>query len=107
MSDDHGHRRIDAGNLAYHRAIADHLRTHPEAIQRALSNMDRWERARGRQAFFDTWRRLLTTLSIEELADAITADTEYGRELRQTTPFTGILSENDRLRILRGNYEPH
>jgi hypothetical protein len=98
-----GHHRIDEGNLAYHRAIADHLRTHPEAIQRALSNIDRWERARGRQAYLDIWRRLLTTLSIEDLADTITADTEYGRELRASTPFTGVLPDEDRLRILRGD----
>jgi hypothetical protein len=103
---DQGHQHIDQGNLAYHRVIADHLRTHPEAVEQALARIDRWERKRGRQAYFDTWRHLLTDLSIEELANAITADTEYGREIRQSTPFAGIIPESDRIRILRGDHEP-
>lgn len=99
--DDQGHRCIDEGNLAYHRAVAAYLRVHPDVIHRALANIDRWERRRGPYPYYDVWRRLLSERSAEEIVTAITADDEHGRALRQSTPFVGILPERDRLRLLR------
>src|SRR5207244_3977753 len=55
-----GHQRIDQRSLALHRAIAEKLRAHPELIEIACDNLDRWTRAGSRsQPYWDVWREIL------------------------------------------------
>jgi excisionase family DNA binding protein len=56
--------------------------------------------ARGRAVtWVDEWDRLLQR-PLHELLDALTSTTTKGRELRQNSPFAGVLSEDERSRVL-------
>jgi hypothetical protein len=56
--------------------------------------------ARGRAVtWVDEWDRLLER-PLHELLDALTSTTTKGRELRQNSPFAGVLSEDERSRVL-------
>ncbi len=94
-----GHQRIDRRSLALHRAIADKLRAHPELLQIARQNLDRWSQQNsGSQPYWDRWRELLNQ-PLEDLLKAIVEDSETMTALRQATPFAGILSPAERWAI--------
>jgi hypothetical protein len=87
--------RIVHGEIAYgypglNRAIADE----------ALALIRRW-RSLGRIAdrYADAWEEILER-PIADIRKALLADTQWARDLRQNSPFAGLLSEAERLRIL-------
>jgi len=49
--------------------------------------------------YAERWRTLLER-PVAEIAAAIVADTQAGRDLRQNSPFAGVLNEQERRRIL-------
>ena len=49
--------------------------------------------------YADQWEELLRR-PLTEIRHAITADDQRGRDLRQNSPFAGVLSEPERRRIL-------
>jgi hypothetical protein len=49
--------------------------------------------------YADQWEELLRR-RLTEIRHAITADDQRGRDLRQNSPFAGVLSEPERRRIL-------
>lgn len=91
------HRTAELRGLAYHRAVAPLLRR--PLVEQAQRKLRRW-RDDGRidPRLFQAWEVVLA-LPIEEIREAITADDERGRELRQSSPFAGLLSEPERRMI--------
>lgn len=94
-----GHRSAELRGLAYHRAVADRL--DDEVVADALVRLRRWT-AEGRvhPRYADAWERLLTG-SRARLAAALRADDDEAAALRQSSPFAGTLSEDERRRVLR------
>lgn len=96
------HARIDAINLALDRATAAKIRAQPELIEIARANLRRWMQLD--EGFVHPvhaeWTDILNFLTPVELADFIESDTPKANRLRQSTPLTGILSEEERLAIL-------
>ncbi len=94
------HQFIDFVNLVYHREVAARLLANPEAVlSKARSNLQRWANVHegtGSAAALTEWQMLLDTRTIPELVAIITADSDEGQRLRQSTPFTGLLSEAER-----------
>ncbi len=92
------HRLADLRGLAYHRALAPQLRR--PMVDRARVKLDRWE-AEGRidARYAGPWRELLGR-PLPEIRAAISADDERGRELRQSSPLAGLLSEPERRKVL-------
>jgi len=89
-----------------HRAVAGKLACDPERVlERARRNLDRLERVHAEgmsRRWLDRWRALVDEgpeavmrVLVEESADA--------NELRQNSPFAGVLSNDERLAILRGS----
>ena len=94
-----GHRRIDLRSLALHRAIAEKLRANPALLDIARENLDRWSRASGRsQPYWDAWREILNR-SLEEVLELLVEDSETMTDLRQATPFAGVLEPAERWAI--------
>lgn len=97
-TDQHGHRPAELRSLAYHHAVAERL--NPEVVLDARNQLRRW-RAQGtidaRHA--DRWERVLSR-PVDRIAQAMTDDDVAGRELRQTSPFTAVLTEPERRRVL-------
>lgn len=92
------HRVAELRSLAYHRALAPRLRR--PMVDQARRKLRRWkdeERIDPRQAL--AWEEVLT-LPMGDLRKAIVADDERGRDLRQSSPLAGLLSERERRKVL-------
>ena len=94
-----GHQRIDERSIAYHEAIAEKLRAHPEMIGIAFENLDRWSARGGNsQRYWDAWRDILRRPLPEVLA-LIVERSEKMTAMRQTSPFAGVLTPAERWAI--------
>lgn len=83
-------------------AIAGRLVAAPEAVlETAKSNLEGMRKAaRGRaQSWLDEWERLLDG-TVPDLLGAMTSRSPYARDLRQNSPFAGVLSEAERVEVL-------
>lgn len=94
--------REDRRSLALHRAIAQRLAEDPEGVLRqARANLDRMARRhRGATQLLREWEVLLDR-SIDHLIPLLTDPSPRARELRQVTPFAGVLSSEERTRAYR------
>lgn len=92
-----GHRRAEIAGLGYHRLVARRLDR--EMVEQARERLDDWI-ARGlvddRRA--SEWERLLDR-PIEDIARAIEADTPTAHDLRQSSPFAGMVPDVERRRV--------
>lgn len=79
------------------RIVAD-PETALETAKRNLEGMRTSARGRGR-SWLDEWERLLNG-PVPVLLGAMTSRSQYGRDLRQNSPFAGILSEENRSEVL-------
>ncbi|MBN1962164.1 MAG: hypothetical protein JW841_14585 [Deltaproteobacteria bacterium] len=95
------HRLAEIRSIAYHRAVAEKLHKQPELIEVALERLANWEKT-GHCAlkYIEQWRHKLS-YSLDKLEVFLVADTESARELRQSTPFAGIIDARERWRIWR------
>ncbi|HEY8639779.1 MAG TPA: hypothetical protein VIL53_04660 [Solirubrobacterales bacterium] len=92
------HRISELRSLAYHRAIARRLRR--PMVEEAQRRLRRWMSAgridpRHAKAWEDVFKQ-----PVSEIRKLISADTPSGRDLRQNSPFAGLLSEPERRKIL-------
>lgn len=95
----HGHETAERRSLAYHRVIASRL--DPQLIAEARERVDRLAgEGHLHPRYAERWRKLLET-PIERIAEAIAADDPKARELRQGSPFAGVLNEQERRRIVK------
>lgn len=92
------HDRALARNLAYHRAVARQLRR--PMVDEARHVLFRW-RAEGRISdyYADRWADIFDQ-PIREIRRALVDMSSNGDDLRQNSPFAGLLSEPERRRIL-------
>jgi hypothetical protein len=91
------HRRHDERSLALHSAVAETIRHDPSVIPRALANLSRWEKTI-QGSWIAEWRALLSGPK-DQLLAFLTEKSERADRLRQSSPFTGVLSASERRRI--------
>ena len=96
------HRLIDERSLAFDRLIASKLRKEPALVEKARGNIARWLEtcAAGAKSDLLEWQRILTG-SLDDLLSLLVATDERAMRLRQSSPFCGILTEDERLGIIR------
>jgi excisionase family DNA binding protein len=93
------HRTAELQALAYHRLIAERL--DDEIVDEARMRLRRWRReGRIHPRWSDEWEHVLA-LPLPEIKRAVSADTTRARELRQTSPFAGMLTEQERQRLVK------
>jgi hypothetical protein len=94
-----GYRQPGLQGLAYHRALARRLRR--PMIDQARHVLWKW-RAQGKidAHYADQWEALLDQ-PLPEIRRAVSEDSQAARDLRQNSPFAGMLSEPERRRILQ------
>jgi excisionase family DNA binding protein len=83
-------------------AIAGKIVADPEGTKRiGARNLRRMRtKARGRTvSWLEEWQRLLDG-PVPRLLTALTSRSPHGRELRQNTPFAGVLSDAERVSVL-------
>jgi hypothetical protein len=93
-----GHRTAERRALAMHRVIAGRL--DDEMLEEARHRVERME-AEGHlhPRYSERWREILTK-PVGEAAAALVADDREGADLRQNSPFAGVLNEQERRRII-------
>ena len=92
------HNRVDARSLAMHKVIAEKLMQNPKLLQRAKDNIKRWRRQGVEVSAFTEWENIIDG-GLNNVIRIMTADTEDGARLRQSAPFTGILTLKERKNI--------
>lgn len=94
--------REDHRSLAYHHAIAEILMRNPAfAIRRAKRALTKMSKDHpGVKPLFDRWS-VWINLPIQELISRMLDPGMTAREMRQVTPFAGLLEPKDRVRILK------
>jgi len=89
--------------LWLHRAVAGKIVQNPTSVlAAAASNLRRLRLLHPEGAaweWLDRWEVVLGD-GVEAVLDALTSSAEYAAELRRATPFAGILTEDERARIL-------
>ncbi|WP_432262833.1 hypothetical protein [Cupriavidus sp. TMH.W2] len=91
------HRRLDLRSLALHRMVADKLAANPALLEVAQCNLIRW-REHMRGTWLDEWDAYLNG-PFDQLLAFLREDSETATRLRQSSPFAGILTEQERLAI--------
>lgn len=95
------HQEIDRRSLELHRAVAEKIRKEPTLLRIAQDNLDRWERrgASHSQPYLEEWRRILNS-GTEVVLLTIVDPSARATALRQSSPFSGVLTPRERSRIL-------
>jgi hypothetical protein len=98
------HQFLDEVARAMDCEIAARLRADPEGVRnRARDVLARWSRrggfSAGEQLALDEWAVLLDALDVERLARLLEDDSQEAARLRQSSPFTGILTPAERRRV--------
>ena len=95
-------------SLWLHRAVAGHVANDPDATLRlARENAERYL-ARGASPGSARWlRRWLRYIDQgpEAVMEILTSTSETAREMRQSSPFAGVLGEPERRAVLRASQE--
>ncbi|GAA3518483.1 helix-turn-helix domain-containing protein [Aeromicrobium panaciterrae] len=92
-------------SLWLHQALIGDLLEDPDAvIGKARENIARWlpqQRSDGMSAsYLREWERILDS-GIDRILDALTSTDEKSYELRENSPFAGVLSQERRAKVLR------
>jgi hypothetical protein len=99
------HRKIEERSLALHRAIARRVRQDPkhlEAVRKRLADDVRSGKySSSVVAAMEEWLEILNRSSRAEVLKLLVDKSEEAKRLRQSSPFVGILNQEERLRIFR------
>ena len=98
----------ESRSLALHESVAFHLRQRPREVVRLahenIALMRSVDTEQHSKVYFDEWQRLLDGPTDVLIAVAVSTD-QSSRDLRQCTPFAGVLSDDERLDVLRTSFE--
>ncbi len=94
------HRIIEARSLAMHCLVAQKIELKPTLLKQVKKTLETW-RSRFEEdvpGALDEWRAILQQ-PWPEIAHVITDSGERATRLRQSTPFAGVLTAEERERI--------
>lgn len=95
------HQSIDERSLAMDRLIAAKVRQDPLLVNKAREILLRWMASADPSVLsvFKEWKTILEQ-PLEEILVTLQGEDERSTRLRQSSPFCGILSREERTRIL-------
>ncbi|HXD23710.1 MAG TPA: hypothetical protein VN613_10165, partial [Gemmatimonadaceae bacterium] len=99
------HKDVDANLLRMAAAISERLRTDASLIEQALAYIDRRARTASPNEQLDLreWKNVLSIMSVPRVRRLLTEDSARGRRLRQSFPFHGALTPDERKRLSRAD----
>ena len=104
------HVYIDWRSRDFHRLIASRISSDPSLLEVARNNIRRWrELARGRKKepyYLSAWEKELEK-GVEHVLSFMVDDSEYATQLRQSSPFAGIISQRERIQFFREWNDKH
>jgi hypothetical protein len=91
------HSRLDERSLALHQLVAERVRAAPALLDTARENLRRWQEANGSASSpgLAEWAQILASPASYVVA-LLAEHSERATRLRQSSPFAGILSEEER-----------
>ena len=93
----------EARALEMHRKIADRLRADPDGVLEIAAQNLETQRAADLEGtsspYFDAWELLLYA-PVDALVGVMTSMDQIARDLRQASPFAGVLTEEERLDVI-------
>jgi hypothetical protein len=94
------HRLLEARSLAMHAVIAEKIERDPSLLNVPRNNLKRWSARWDSEApaWYEEWCGIMSR-PWPEIAALITEPNEGGARLRQSSPFAGVLSAEERKRI--------
>jgi hypothetical protein len=102
-----GHDLIDRRGLELNKLVAEKILQQPELMDLVRNRLERTlSEARLSESSKDAlreWQKILSTHSLHEVLKILTEDSDEGQRLRQSSPFSGILSQRERLEVFRRN----
>jgi hypothetical protein len=98
------HLRIEERSLALHHAVTEQIRKNPQLMEKVRERLhDRLRRysAQGRvpPVALSAWETILESSSLNEILQFLVSPGEKARRLRQSSPFSGILTPQQRWKI--------
>ena len=102
------HQEIDERSLAMHRLIATKIRQSPALFDKARATLARWRSTVciSSQPYLLEWERLMG-LGVEACLAVALEDSERATALRQSSPFAGLLSHQERFVFLKTWSQDH
>jgi hypothetical protein len=99
------HAQIDERSLRLARAIVERIDRDPAraGLERARATCRRWSQQRPAPAIRE-WLEILER-PWEEIRAVLLDESEHGQRLRQSDPFCGILTPQERWTIYRAHHE--
>ena len=99
------HRLAEERSVAYHRVIAERLLQQPEVLEMARRRVQSWLSTSSSPRFYaQKWAEVLQR-DPSSIAAFLVERSELADELRQSTPFAGALTPQERWKILRETRE--
>lgn len=99
------HDFIDKRSLELHWLVAEKIRQQPELMdfvrEKLHCSLSESRLSDSCKDALREWQTILSCLPLNEVLDLITQDSDEGQRLRHSTPFSGILSQRERLEIFR------
>jgi hypothetical protein len=93
------HAWIDQRSLALHEAVAAKLEAQPQLLEVARANLQRWL-STNPAAVLREWWQVLDTTPLPELLALLRSPGDEAARLRQSSPFAGLLTPEERQSIL-------
>jgi hypothetical protein len=97
------HEIIDERSLKFAEIIADLLEGDPGLMEVARGNLKRWKEQNAGELFPDlkSWEALIETGDLEVILKTLRGRSEHDTQLRQSNPFVGIITNQERWKILK------
>jgi hypothetical protein len=92
------HAQIEERSIVLHRVIAQRVSENPALLDVARANLRRWVSQDGERLYWTEWERILAG-PLETILVFMVSPNETARRLRQSSPFCGILTPQERWKI--------
>ena len=96
------HQEIDQRSLALHRLVAERVRSDPALFEKARKTLARWRESvcTASQPYLAEWEGLMNQ-GVEACLSLAVEDSQRAAALRQSSPFSGVLSNRERFAFLK------
>lgn len=95
------HRVNEERSVAYHRSVAEKLRLEPVLLEQARARVAAWQTGATAPRFYaEKWADVLNR-DLGAICQFLVERSDFADELRQSSPFAGSLSPQERWRIWR------
>ena len=96
------HQEIDRRSVALHRLVAERVRRDPSLFEKARVTLARWRETVciSSQPYLNEWEQLMNQ-GVEACLSVAVEDSERATALRQSSPFSGVLTNRERFAFLK------